>query len=105
VYIARYLNTVWERGLEQVVGAIIKVIGDVQGVGFRMIVKRWASEFRLGGYVRNIPDGSVEIYVEGPRYLIDRFTETLKLESPTQILDIEVKYTNPRGFKEFYIVP
>ncbi len=91
--------------MEQLIGATIKVVGDVQGVGFRMIVKRWASELELGGYVRNLPDGSVEIYVEGPRHLVDRFVERLRLEIPTQILDIKVRYTDSRGFREFYIVP
>ena len=91
--------------MEQSVGAIVRVVGDVQGVGFRMIVKRWAIELGLRGYVRNLLDGSVEIYVEGSRDLVERFIERVRVESPTQILDLEVRYTNPRGFKEFHIVP
>ncbi len=39
------------------------VRGRVQGVGFRWFVSRHARALGLGGYVRNLPDGSVEVVV------------------------------------------
>jgi acylphosphatase len=42
-----------------------KVQGKVQGVGFRMWVKRTGLELRLRGAVRNRKDGSVELNVAG----------------------------------------
>jgi len=40
-------------------------IGQVQGVGFRFTAFRIANRFQLTGFVRNSPDGSVEILAQG----------------------------------------
>jgi acylphosphatase len=40
--------------------------GRVQGVGFRYTVKNIALQYNVGGYVRNLPDGRVELVMEGP---------------------------------------
>lgn len=49
--------------------------GRVQGVGFRYTVKNLALQYNVGGYVRNLPDGRVELVMEGPdeqmQYLFD----------------------------------
>ena len=39
--------------------------GRVQGVGFRYTVCRIAQPFDVTGYVRNLPDGNVEVVAEG----------------------------------------
>ncbi|MCL4107119.1 UNVERIFIED_CONTAM: hypothetical protein GTU68_039111 [Idotea baltica] len=39
--------------------------GRVQGVGFRWTTKRVAKRFPVTGYVRNQPDGTVELMVQG----------------------------------------
>jgi acylphosphatase len=41
------------------------VLGRVQGVGFRYAAREAASECGVSGWVRNLPDGSVEIVAEG----------------------------------------
>lgn len=43
------------------------VRGRVQGVGFRYGVAARARSLGLGGLVRNLPDGTVEAFIEGPR--------------------------------------
>lgn len=42
----------------------------VQGVGFRFTSQRIASRYRLSGWVRNLPNGSVEMIVQGPEQSI-----------------------------------
>jgi len=42
------------------------VRGRVQGVGFRWFVREHARTLRLSGWVKNLPDGMVELEVEGP---------------------------------------
>ena len=39
--------------------------GRVQGVGFRYTTREEASRYDLTGYVRNLPDGSVEALLQG----------------------------------------
>ena len=38
------------------------VSGRVQGVGFRFFAEHTASSLGIGGYVRNLSDGRVEVY-------------------------------------------
>ncbi len=45
--------------------------GRVQGVGFRFTAHRMAGRHQLTGYVRNLPDGSVEMLAQGPAEDID----------------------------------
>lgn len=40
--------------------------GMVQGVGFRFFAQRAAERLSISGYVRNLPDGRVEVYAIGP---------------------------------------
>jgi acylphosphatase len=44
-----------------------RVLGRVQGVGFRYHVLRRAMDLELRGWVANEPDGSVSCRAEGPR--------------------------------------
>ena len=39
--------------------------GRVQGVGFRFTVRRIAQRYGLAGFVRNLPNGTVEMFVQG----------------------------------------
>src|SRR5208283_2710771 len=45
--------------------------GWIQSVGYRAFVKRVASQLGLKGLVRNLPDGTVEIFCEGDLPKID----------------------------------
>ena len=47
------------------------VEGRVQGVGFRWFVQHEARKRELAGWVRNLPDGRVEIVVAGPPDALD----------------------------------
>jgi acylphosphatase len=47
------------------------VRGRVQGVSFRYYTQAEARRLGLNGWVRNQPDGSVEVLAEGPRAELD----------------------------------
>ncbi len=49
------------------VSAHLLITGMVQGVGYRWFVMRRAKESKLAGWVRNLPDGEVEVEVEAVR--------------------------------------
>lgn len=52
--------------------------GRVQGVGFRWTVADTARSLGLRGLVRNLRDGRVQIFLEGPEDAITEFSETIK---------------------------
>lgn len=58
----------------------IYVTGAVQGVGFRAVVKRHALLHDIKGFVRNLPDGRVEICAQGKGDQINNFIHTVKLK-------------------------
>ncbi len=51
--------------------------GRVQGVGFRWNAVRLARPLGLTGWVRNLPDGRVELEAQGEEETIDRFLARL----------------------------
>ena len=46
--------------------ARVRVSGQVQGVFFRDSTRQKAEELNLAGWVKNLPDGKVEAFFEGP---------------------------------------
>ena len=56
--------------------------GRVQGVGFRYTVKDLSRGFDVCGWVRNLPDGSVELQVMGEPGEVDSFIREIAEESP-----------------------
>jgi acylphosphatase len=54
------------------------VSGRVQGVGFRWFVARRAAELALAGWVRNLPNGQVEVVATGESEAIARLGEVLR---------------------------
>jgi acylphosphatase len=54
------------------------VHGRVQGVGFRYWASRRACALGLSGHARNLADGSVEVYAEGPPEALRALAEALR---------------------------
>lgn len=54
------------------------VSGFVQGTGFRHFVMQRAKGIGLKGFVRNCPDGTVEVVAQGPREKLELLLEELK---------------------------
>ncbi len=55
----------------------ILVSGVVQGVGFRAYTQRVAESLGLSGWVRNLPDGRVEVLAEGDEDVLCLFVKEL----------------------------
>ena len=51
--------------------------GRVQGVGFRFSVKEIAQGFDVAGWVANLPDGRVEVEVQGAPEEVEQFFEAI----------------------------
>jgi acylphosphatase len=54
--------------------------GRVQGVGFRYTCQSLARGFEIAGYVRNLPDGRVELVAQGEPTQLDKFLDAIRLE-------------------------
>ena len=62
------------------VRAEIKVIGKVQGVGFRWFVNQHAQNLELKGTVQNNFDSSVFVIAEGEKEKIEKLISHLKMD-------------------------
>ena len=58
----------------------VRVRGLVQGVGFRYTARSMAARFAVAGYVRNLPDGRVEMVVEGTPEETEAFLAAVRRE-------------------------
>ncbi|PTX59981.1 acylphosphatase [Melghirimyces profundicolus] len=74
----------------------IMVHGRVQGVGFRHYTRKAALSIGVKGWVRNRPDGTVEIDAQGPASKMERFVEAVRKGSPaSQVKRLETKEKKP----------
>ncbi|OQX28730.1 MAG: hypothetical protein B0D92_07425 [Spirochaeta sp. LUC14_002_19_P3] len=72
--------------------------GRVQGVGFRWYVQRQASALKIDGWVRNRPDGSVEVWAEAPLAVLDNFQSLLQKGPPGSFVrNIEIENLGRSG--------
>lgn len=60
----------------------VRVLGSVQGVGFRAWTQFEASQLGLNGFVRNLPDRSVEVVASGDERALEALIKLLKSGPP-----------------------
>ena len=78
--------------------------GRVQGVGFRYIVQNLAMQYNVLGYVRNLPDGRVELVMEGPDQEMDGLLEDVNRKMNEFIKGLDQTVASPTGeFDQFAI--
>ncbi len=72
--------------------------GEVQGVGYRFFAQRAAALHQVVGYVRNLPDGSVEALAEGTASSVEAFKHDL-VTGPAfaQVENVEEINVDPSG--------
>ncbi len=80
------------------------VSGRVQGVFFRRETQKQAIVLGLKGWVRNLPDGRVEVMICGEEAAIDAMKVWLwKGSSAAVVSNVESKLVPVEGFQEFEI--
>ena len=79
--------------------------GRVQGVGFRYTAQHLARGYpSLKGYVRNLPDGRVEMVVEGDDNDMEALVDSLKRHMDRKIERIDLSKSKAAGdFPDFSI--
>jgi acylphosphatase len=79
--------------------------GVVQDVFFRGFVKENAERHNVKGFVRNLEDGRVEIFIEGNNEDVDKVVELCK-KGPknSQIKGIDIRPEKFQDFKTFKIL-
>lgn len=77
--------------------------GRVQGVGFRYACMREAQRFGLSGWVKNTPEGDVEVWAEGPEEKLDAMLRWLRRGPPGARVDtLRYEICAPTGqYREF----
>ena len=82
------------------------VDGRVQGVGFRYFVLREAQALGLSGWVRNLPDGRVEVLANGEPDMISALEARLWVGPPhARVATVEARDAEPQEQVEFRIAP
>lgn len=75
-----------------------QVFGQVQGVGFRYFALRSAARHQIKGWVRNLPDGSVESWAEGLPRAMEEFKKELSIGPMyAEVTQISETVENPTG--------
>jgi len=85
---------------------IATVHGRVQGVFFRAFVNRQARALDLTGYVRNLPNGAVEVRAEGNRQQLEKLTDYLRVgPHGASVKDITITWSEYTGnYTDFDVI-
>jgi acylphosphatase len=82
----------------------VKVIGRVQGVGFRWYAVREAERLGVRGWVRNEPDESVSAQLEGGEQAVEAMVAWCRRgPSSAVVRDVAVTEARPTGAASFDI--
>ena len=78
--------------------------GKVQGVFFRASAKEKANDLGLTGWVKNTPEGDVEIMATGEMDVLERFiTWCKKGPSRAIVTEVQLQSVNEKKFERFRI--
>lgn len=78
--------------------------GRVQGVGFRFTAERFARDYGIRGFVRNLYDDRVELVAEGEEQKLKDFLEALHFDLDNYIEHYSQNWSDATGeFKNFTI--
>ncbi|MEK9629044.1 MAG: acylphosphatase [Nitrospinota bacterium] len=82
----------------------IIVHGRVQGVWFRAGTKERADELGVFGWVRNRPEGTVEIQAEAEKAILENFIEWCRKGTPAaNVTSLDIEPASLQNFTSFEI--
>lgn len=73
--------------------------GRVQGVGFRYTARQVAGQYAVTGFVRNVPDGTVEMFIQGDAAQIDNCIADIQSEFAGHVRETQIE---PAAFSPRY---
>ena len=80
------------------------VSGHVQGVGYRYFVRSLAGAAGLSGSARNLPDGRVEVALEGPEDAVERVVAELDgPRAPGSVRRVDAVREPAEGLSKFTV--
>lgn len=81
------------------------VSGEVQGVFFRQTTKRRARSKGLDGWVRNLPDGRVEVWLQGDEDAVNEMVDWLWIgPSAASVTGVESDTVEPdQNLQDFLV--
>jgi len=71
--------------------------GTVQGVGFRWTTARIANLLQVQGWVKNLPDKTVELVAEGEEENLNAFMDRISASMQRYIRDAKITWLDPSG--------
>ncbi|RLF50006.1 MAG: acylphosphatase [Thermoplasmata archaeon] len=78
--------------------------GRVQGVFFRHHTRLWARELGVNGWVKNLPDGTVEAIFEGEKDAVEELIRRCREEQPYAVVTgVDIKWEEPKGERGFEV--
>jgi acylphosphatase len=76
------------------------VAGRVQGVFYRHSTRQAARDLGLSGWVKNLEDGSVEIFADGPESAVKKLIEWCHKGPPNAVVNnVSVEWENDGTFQ------
>ncbi len=84
----------------------VQYSGRVQGVGFRYKTHRIAQTYKVTGYVKNLPNGQVEVIVKGEELEINRFLSAVSQQMALNIenmMVVDLESSESQNFSDFLI--
>lgn len=83
---------------------MLRVTGQVQGVGYRAFTQKMAAVCGVMGSVRNEPDGSVSVVMQGSQTACEALVNHCKKgPAGARVIHTELSTTTPQDFKDFSI--
>ncbi len=82
----------------------VYVKGRVQGVAFRWYAQEQANQLGVSGWIQNLADGRVEVWVEGEAEAVERMLAWLRRGPPSaRVEGLEVSEREPEHLSSFEV--